>query len=75
MTVVDRFSRAVHFIPLPKVPTAAKTGEVLVQQVLRPPVYLLCLAKFLHGHRVLCQSILGVPPRIKQTGGKDQPVS
>ena len=31
MTVVDHFSRAAHFIPLPKLPTAAEMGEFLIQ--------------------------------------------
>ena len=35
MTVVDRFSRMAHFIPIAKLPSAAETGELLVQHVLR----------------------------------------
>ena len=36
LTVVDRFSKAVHFIPLPKLPSALETAELLVQHVIRP---------------------------------------
>uniref|UniRef100_A0A674MFK3 Gypsy retrotransposon integrase-like protein 1 n=1 Tax=Takifugu rubripes TaxID=31033 RepID=A0A674MFK3_TAKRU len=35
LTVVDRFSKSAHFIPLPKLPSAAETGELLVQHVFR----------------------------------------
>ncbi|XP_078809690.1 uncharacterized protein LOC144994726 [Oryzias latipes] len=34
-TVIDRFSKFVHFIPLPQLPTATETAEILVQQVFR----------------------------------------
>lgn len=32
-TVVDRFSKTGHFVPLPKLPSAAATGDLLVQHV------------------------------------------
>ncbi|KAF7647356.1 hypothetical protein LDENG_00173630 [Lucifuga dentata] len=35
MTIVDRFSRAAHFVPLPKLPSAKETAELLVQHVVR----------------------------------------
>ncbi|XP_070406069.1 uncharacterized protein [Nothobranchius furzeri] len=35
LTVVDRFSKMVHFIPLSKLPTAKMTAEVLLSQVFR----------------------------------------
>ena len=35
LTVVDRFSKAVHFIALPKLPTASETAQLLVQHVFR----------------------------------------
>lgn len=35
LTVVDRFSKMVHFIPLPKLPTAKETAEVMLFQVFR----------------------------------------
>ena len=35
LTVVDRFSKAVHFIALPKLPTATETAQLLVQHVVR----------------------------------------
>lgn len=30
LTVVDRFSKMAHFIPLPKLPTAKETAEVML---------------------------------------------
>ncbi|XP_078812643.1 uncharacterized protein lrrc75a isoform X3 [Oryzias latipes] len=35
LTVVDRFSKAAQFIPLPKLPTAAEMADILVHQVFR----------------------------------------
>lgn len=35
LTVVDRFSKAVHFIPLPKLPSASETAQLLTQHVFR----------------------------------------
>lgn len=35
LTVVDRFSKAAHFIPLPKLPTAKETAELLILHVFR----------------------------------------
>lgn len=35
LTVVDRFSKAAHFIPLPKLPSACETADLLVQHVVR----------------------------------------
>ncbi|KAK2899769.1 hypothetical protein Q8A73_012898 [Channa argus] len=35
LTIIDRFSKAVHFVPLPKLPTATETAELLTQHVLR----------------------------------------
>lgn len=35
LTVIDEFSKAVHFIPLPKLPSAFETAQVLVQNVFR----------------------------------------
>lgn len=35
LTVVDRFSKAVHYIPLPKLPTATETANLLVLHVFR----------------------------------------
>lgn len=35
LTIVDRFSKAVHFIPLPKLPTASETADLLVVHVFR----------------------------------------
>ncbi len=33
LTVVDRFSKAVHFIPLPKLPSARETAQLMVDHV------------------------------------------
>lgn len=35
LVVVDRFSKACHLLPLPKLPTASQTGELLMQHVFR----------------------------------------
>uniref|UniRef100_A0A8C7ZRW9 Gypsy retrotransposon integrase-like protein 1 n=1 Tax=Oryzias sinensis TaxID=183150 RepID=A0A8C7ZRW9_9TELE len=35
LTVIDRFTKFVHFIPLSKLPSASETAEVLVQYVFR----------------------------------------
>ena len=35
LTIVDRFSKAVHFVPLPKLPTASGTADLLVNHVVR----------------------------------------
>uniref|UniRef100_A0A8C7WRQ0 Gypsy retrotransposon integrase-like protein 1 n=1 Tax=Oryzias sinensis TaxID=183150 RepID=A0A8C7WRQ0_9TELE len=35
LTVVDRFSKAAHFIPLTQLPTATELAEILVQNVFR----------------------------------------
>ncbi|KAL2080706.1 hypothetical protein ACEWY4_024499 [Coilia grayii] len=35
LTVVDRFSKSVHFIPLPKLPSAKETADIMVWHVFR----------------------------------------
>uniref|UniRef100_A0AAQ4RF45 Gypsy retrotransposon integrase-like protein 1 n=1 Tax=Gasterosteus aculeatus aculeatus TaxID=481459 RepID=A0AAQ4RF45_GASAC len=35
LTAVDRFSKFAHFLPLPKLPTATKTANILVKEVFR----------------------------------------
>ena len=35
LTVVDRFSKSVHLVPLPKLPSAKETADLLVQHVFR----------------------------------------
>ncbi len=35
LTIVDRFSKACHLIPLPKLPTSLETAELLCKQVFR----------------------------------------
>ncbi len=35
LTVVDRFSKAIHFIPLPKLPSARETATIVLDHVFR----------------------------------------
>ena len=35
LTIVDRFSKQVHYVPLPKLPTASETAKLLVLHVFR----------------------------------------
>lgn len=35
LTIVDRFSKSVHFVPLPKLPSAFETANLLVQHVFK----------------------------------------
>ena len=35
LTIVDRFSKAVHFIPLTKLPSASETAQLLITHVIR----------------------------------------
>nr|XP_023696137.1 uncharacterized protein LOC111858521 [Paramormyrops kingsleyae] len=35
LTVVDRFSKAVHFIPIPKLPSARETAQLLIDHVFK----------------------------------------
>lgn len=35
LTIVDRFFKSVHLVPLPKLPSAKKMAEILMQQVFR----------------------------------------
>ena len=35
LTIIDRFSKAVHFIPLPKLPSSSETADLLVLHVVR----------------------------------------
>ncbi|KAJ8007704.1 hypothetical protein DPEC_G00096930 [Dallia pectoralis] len=35
LTVVDRFSKLTHFVPLPKLPSARETADLLVKEVFR----------------------------------------
>lgn len=67
LTIVDRFSKAVHFVCLPKLPSAMETASILVQQVfrlyhvgLRVPIFLSGLEGFLSSPGNLDQSFLGV---------------
>ena len=35
LTIIDRFSKSVHFVPLSKLPSALETSDILVQHVFR----------------------------------------
>ncbi|WP_353763811.1 DDE-type integrase/transposase/recombinase, partial [Shigella sonnei] len=35
LTVVDRFSKAAHFIPLAKLPSAKETAQIIIENVFR----------------------------------------
>uniref|UniRef100_A0A0F8AN84 ribonuclease H n=1 Tax=Larimichthys crocea TaxID=215358 RepID=A0A0F8AN84_LARCR len=35
LTIVDRFSKMAHFIPLPKLPSAKETAQIVLEQVFR----------------------------------------
>lgn len=37
LTIVDRFFKAAHFVPLSKLPTAAETGKLLVRHIFHLP--------------------------------------
>ena len=83
MTVVDRFSKAIHFLPLPKLPSEMETGELLVQHVFRlhgldivsdrgPQFTIQGVWKLLHGTRGHYQPLLQSSPRVQWTGGADE---
>ncbi|XP_061652803.1 uncharacterized protein LOC133488666 [Phyllopteryx taeniolatus] len=52
LTIVDRFSKSVHYIPLPKLPSAFETTDLLVQHVLDSTVFpsILSLTEVLSSH-------------------------
>ena len=35
LTIVDRFSKSAHFVPLPKLPSSKETAQILVQHIFR----------------------------------------
>lgn len=35
LTIIDRFSKSAHFVPLPKLPSALETANLLIQHVFR----------------------------------------
>lgn len=35
LTIVDRFSKAAHFVPLPKLPSAKETAQLMIEHVFR----------------------------------------
>lgn len=67
LTVVDRFSKSAHFIPLLKLLGAAETVELLVQHVFRfNGSFLFCTGSF-------GQPCIGIPPRGQRAGGENKP--
>lgn len=76
LTIVDRFSKAVHFDPLPKLPSAKETAEALVHNVFRlhgiptnslgprAPIHIGNLKSLLHGHGSHSEFDLRVSPSI-----------
>lgn len=79
LTVVDRFSKAAHYIPLPKLPSAKKTAQSMVQYVFRIhglPVDMVsawvlssCPGS---GRRVVGQPVLWVGPSVQRPFGVSQ---
>lgn len=76
LTVVDRFSKMIHFIPLPKLPSAKETAEVMLVHMLRlhgfprhvvsdggAPVHLPVLEGILRPALSHSQSVLRVSPQ------------
>lgn len=73
LTVVDRFSKAAHFIPLPKLPSAKGMVQLMVQHVFRihglpvdivsdrGPVLVSVLEDILHPYWVVGQPVIRIP--------------
>lgn len=72
LTFVDRFQKSAHFILLPKLPSAAETGDVLVRHVSprhplrhcfrsRAAIHLSRVVFFLRGSRCYGESFLRLP--------------
>lgn len=77
LVVVDRFSKAAHFIPLPKLPSAKETADLILQNVVRihgTPVDIVSdrgpqfmsryWKAFLVSVGLFCQSLLRFPPSV-----------
>ncbi|KAI3356060.1 hypothetical protein L3Q82_017323 [Scortum barcoo] len=86
LTIVDRFSKAAHFVALAKLPTARETADLLANHVVRlswhstghcvgsgSAVHLTGLEVILYGTGGVSESHLGVPSSIKRADGEDEP--
>lgn len=84
LTVVDRFSKAAHFVPLPRIPSAAETGNLLMHHVFclhgfprdivsdRGPQFTPRVS-ILHHPRCVSEPDLQAPPPVERPGRTDQP--
>lgn len=66
MTVVDCFSRSAHSVPLPKLPSAAETGELLCRTVASPGVGAPSAAPPLPGRRAGASFRPGEPSSLQE---------
>ncbi|KAI3354784.1 hypothetical protein L3Q82_004527 [Scortum barcoo] len=86
LTIVDRFSKAAHFVALAKLPTARETADLLANHVVRlhgipqghcvgsgSAVHLTGLEVILYGTGGVSESHLVVPSSIKRADGEDEP--
>ncbi|KAI3364672.1 hypothetical protein L3Q82_011441, partial [Scortum barcoo] len=86
LTIVDRFSKAAHFVALAKLPTARETADLLTNHVVRlhgiprdivsdrgPQFISQVWKSFCNGTGGVSESHLGVPSSIKRADGEDEP--
>ncbi|KAI3353355.1 hypothetical protein L3Q82_019890 [Scortum barcoo] len=86
LTIVDRFSKAAHFVALAKLPTARETADLLANHVVRlhgipwdivsdrgPQFISQVWKSFCTGLGASSESHLGVPSSIKRADGEDEP--
>ncbi|KAI3370805.1 hypothetical protein L3Q82_007123 [Scortum barcoo] len=86
LTIVDRFSKAAHFVALAKLPTARETADLLANHVVRlhgipwdivsdrgPQFISQVWKSFCNGTGGVSESHLGVPSSIKRADGEDEP--
>lgn len=82
LTIIDRFSKAMHFVPLSKLPLALETTNLLGLHVFKqhgipvdivsdrgPQFIIPGLEGILLCNRGLSQPLLGIPPTIQQADG------
>lgn len=85
LKIVDHFSKATHFVPLPKLLSAAETGALLVQHVSTASSQTLCrsgvrrsplecgVEVFLLHTEGGCEPYIRVPPTFYWPGGESEP--
>ncbi|KAI3365248.1 hypothetical protein L3Q82_010331, partial [Scortum barcoo] len=85
LTVVDRFSKMAHFIPLPKLPSAKETAQVMINHVFRihglptdivsdrGPQFVCFLEGVLPSPWRHRQPVLWISPRIQWPDGAHEP--